>query len=891
LNTARIPRVAGGAVIVIGLGALAGWRWDVAWLTSLVPGSAAMNPVTALAFLLVGVTLWASPGPEPSAPGVWTARACAAAVALVGLVRLSGYLFGFDPSIDRLLFAARVATAGAPSRMAPQTALNLMLLGVALWVLGRHTKRAPLAVQLLALGSGLIAVVSATGHTYGTRWLYGAMAFNTALAFVIATVGVLWSRPDVGITALLASATPGGALARRLIPAIIVIPLLLGWLRLVGQRAGLYDTEGGTALYVVATIAALAGLAWGSARSLERADAERRAAEQALLATRARLEHVLASSTAVIYGNHVNGTSFSPSWVSESITGMMGYDVPTALDPAWWMDHLHPDDRARVLAEVPILFGQNRLTTEYRFRHADGTYRWVRDESRLLRDASGAPAEVFGAWMDITEHQRAEQALRESEERHRLLFERNPLPAWVFDLETLRFVAVNDAAVRAYGYTRDEFLTMTIADIRPPENVPALRDAVTRITAGHAGGWQHRKKDGSLIEVDITSHVLSFAGRPCELVLARDITARRRAEEALRASEERFRTLATTATDAIVSADQRGNVTYFNPGAERMFGYTAEEVNGEPLTLLMPERFGDAHRAGLARYLATGEARVVGTTVELAGRRKDGTEFPLELSLASRRGGAEIAFTGIMRDITERKRAEETLRRYAAQLEAANAELDAFAYSVSHDLRAPLRSIDGFGQALLEDCADQLDAAGRDHLGRVRAAGQRMGVLIDELLRLSRVTRSELCREPVNLSALAHDVAADLRRSAPGRAVELTVASGAAAEGDPHLLRVVLENLLGNAWKYTAKHPRAVIEFGVTDHGGERAFFVRDNGAGFDMKYAGKLFGAFQRLHSSAEFEGSGVGLATVQRIVRRHGGRVWAEGAPGHGATFYFTL
>jgi len=244
-----------------------------------------------------------------------------------------------------------------------------------------------------------------------------------------------------------------------------------------------------------------------------------------------------------------------------------------------------------------------------------------------------------------------------------------------------------------------------------------------------------------------------------------------------------------------------------------------------------------------------------------------------------------------MRDITERKRAEETLRRYAAQLEAANAELDAFAYSVSHDLRAPLRSIDGFGQALLEDCADQLDAAGRDHLGRVRAAGQRMGVLIDELLRLSRVTRSELCREPVNLSALAHDVAADLRRSAPGRAVELTVASGAAAEGDPHLLRVVLENLLGNAWKYTAKHPRAVIEFGVTDHGGERAFFVRDNGAGFDMKYAGKLFGAFQRLHSSAEFEGSGVGLATVQRIVRRHGGRVWAEGAPGHGATFYFTL
>lgn len=889
-------RVAGGAVIVISLGALAGWRWDVAWLTSLVPGQATMNPVTALAFLLLGVTLWASPGPEPAGRGVWTAQACAAAVALVGLVRLSGYLFGFDPGIDRLLFAARVATAGAPSRMAPQTALSFMLLGVALWLSGRHTKRAQLAAQLLALGSGLIAVVSATGYTYGTRSLYGAMALNTALAFVIATVGVLWSRTDVRIAALVASATPGGALARRLIPAIIVIPLLLGWLRLVGQRAGLYDTEGGTALYVVATIAALAGLAWGSARSLERADAERRAAEQALRDSEHRLFQILEAMPVAVfvvdaagrpyYANQASrdilGKGIVPNTTAERLPEVYQAFVAGTPDP-------YPAERQPI---VRALHGERPYVADIEIQRPD---RRVPLEvwAAPVYDQTGPVAFAVAAFSDITERQRAQQALRASEERHRLLFERNPLPAWVVDLETLRFVAVNDAAVRAYGYSRDEFLTMTIADIRPPEDIPALRDAPARITVGHAGGglWRHRKRDGSLIEVEITSHVLTFAGRPAELVLARDITARRRAEEALRASEERFRTLATTATDAIVSADQRGNITYFNPGAERIFGYIAEEVNGQPLTLLMPERFRDAHRAGLARYLATGEARVVGTTVELAGRRKDGTEFPLELSLASWKGGAEIDFTGIMRDITERKRAEETLRRYAAQLEVANAELDAFAYSVSHDLRAPLRSIDGFGQALLEDCADQLDAAGRDHLGRVRAAGQRMGVLIDDLLRLSRVTRSELRRERVDLSALAEDVAADLRRSAPARTVQLTVAPGVVAEGDPHLLRVVLENLLGNAWKYTAKHPRAEIEFGGTDRGGERAFFVRDNGAGFDMKYASKLFGAFQRLHSSAEFEGSGVGLATVQRIVRRHGGRVWAEGAPRHGATFYFTL
>ncbi|HEU5261860.1 MAG TPA: PAS domain S-box protein [Gemmatimonadales bacterium] len=880
--------------MVIGLGALAGWRWDVAWLTGLVPGQATMNPAAALAFVLLGVALLLSPA--RAGPGDWAAQACAALAAVIGLARLSGYALRFDPGIDDLLFAERLTTTALPSRMAPHTALGFVLMGAAVLLQHRTTRRARLPVQLLALASSAGALVSVTGHAYGTRLLSGAMALNTALAFLVAAAGVLWSRPDRGVAALFASPTPGGVLVRRLVPATIVLTLLLGWLRLVGQRAGLYDTAGGTALYAATMVAVFAALAWWSARSLDRADAERRAAEQALRDSEHRLFQILEAMPVAVFVVDASGRPYYANQASRDILGKGIVPNATAERlPEVYQAFVagtpnpYPPERQPI---VRAMRGERAYVADIEIHRPD---RRVPLEvwAAPVYDKAGPVAFAVAAFSDITERQRAQQALRESEERHRLLFERNPLPAWVFDLETLRFLAVNDAAVQAYGYTRDEFLSLTIADIRPPEDVAALREKVARITAGHPGGgtWRHRKKDGSLIEVEITSHVLTFAGRPAELVLARDITARRRAEEALRASEERFRTLAATATDAIVSADQRGNVTYFNPGAERIFGYTAEEVNGKPLTLLMPERFRDAHRAGLARYLATGEARVVGTTVELAGRRKDGAEFPLELSLASWRGGTEIAFTGIMRDITERKRAEETLRRYAAQLEVANAELDAFAYSVSHDLRAPLRSIDGFSQALLEDCDDQLDAAGRDHLERVRAATQRMGVLIDDLLRLSRVTRSELRREPVDLSALAEEVAADLRRSAPARAVELTVASGVAAEGDPRLLRVLLENLLGNAWKYTAKQPRAAIEFGVTDHGGERAFFVRDNGAGFDMKYAGKLFGAFQRLHSSTEFEGSGVGLATVQRIVRRHGGRVWAEGAPARGATFFFTL
>jgi signal transduction histidine kinase len=240
------------------------------------------------------------------------------------------------------------------------------------------------------------------------------------------------------------------------------------------------------------------------------------------------------------------------------------------------------------------------------------------------------------------------------------------------------------------------------------------------------------------------------------------------------------------------------------------------------------------------------------------------------------------------RELEERN---ESLRRNAAELLAANTELDAFAYSVSHDLRAPLRSIDGFSQILLEDYAAQLDEAARESLQRVRAASQRMGTLIDDLLKLARVTRAEIRTEDVDLSGMARDIVADLQRSTPERQIEFVIAPGLKTRGDTRLLRVALDNLLRNSWKYTAKQPAPRVEFRSADANGGKAFIVRDNGAGFDMKYADKLFGVFQRLHSAADFEGTGIGLATVRRIINRHGGRIWAEGAVDQGATFYFTL
>ena len=254
------------------------------------------------------------------------------------------------------------------------------------------------------------------------------------------------------------------------------------------------------------------------------------------------------------------------------------------------------------------------------------------------------------------------------------------------------------------------------------------------------------------------------------------------------------------------------------------------------------------------------------------------------------------------REVSDRRRVEEEVRRLneelekrvherTRQLEYTNAELEAFCYSVSHDLRAPLRAIDGFGQALLEDFPQDVPEDAKSYLARIRSSTQRMGQLIEDLLNLSKVSRAELQRRDVDLGQIAREVLAELRQRDPGREVEVSIWDGLTAHADGRLMRAALENLLGNAWKFSARTAAPRIEVGATRDGEHVTFFVRDNGAGFDMKYANKLFGAFQRLHAASEFQGTGIGLATVQRIVHRHGGRVWADGSPGKGAVFYFTL
>jgi PAS domain S-box-containing protein len=507
---------------------------------------------------------------------------------------------------------------------------------------------------------------------------------------------------------------------------------------------------------------------------------------------------------------------------------------------------------------------------------------------------------------DITERKQAESALERQAAR---LQEQANLIELAHDTITVRdpdsrIIFWNHGAEELYGWTKDEAVGQSshvLLQTQFPQPVEQVQQALLR-----QGMWEgelaHTTRDGRRIVVASRQVLQRDAnGQPRAILeINRDITERRRVEEALRQSEERLRTLVDQVREyAIIGLDGEGHIISWNAGAERITGYRADEIIGQHFSRFYPPEDLAAGKPARELEIAAAEGKY-----QEEGRRvrKDGTLYWAEVVITALRdpSGRLRGFAKVTRDITGRKRAEEQIRQLnqelehrVAELAAVNQELEAFSYSVSHDLRSPLRGIAGFSQALLEDYGETLDEQGKDYTRRIHAATQRMTQLIDDLLNLSRVTRSEMNREGLaDLSALARSIAQQLSGAQPERHVEFRIQEGLVARGDARLLRIALDNLIGNAWKFTSKRDHARIEFGSQGvENDQTVYYVRDNGAGFDMAYAGKLFGPFQRLHSAAEFPGTGIGLATVQRIIRRHGGRAWAESAVGQGTTVYFTL
>ncbi len=503
----------------------------------------------------------------------------------------------------------------------------------------------------------------------------------------------------------------------------------------------------------------------------------------------------------------------------------------------------------------------------------------------------------------ITERKRAEETLRRSEHKFSIMFEKAAFAASLSRLSDGRLVDVNEAFERDFGYSKADVVGKTSLELGINPNAAERQRVLDMLKArGKVRDVEMSLHtiSGSIRSFVVNMDIVDIGEEKFILQTANDITDRKNAEREVKVRDELLR-----------MTSQMAKVGGWEFDTATMHGTWTDEV---ALIHDLDPHQPTSVELGVSFYTPDSRTKIEKAIQEAIAEARP---YDLELEMITAKGihkwvrssalpvvenGVVVKVKGIFQDITERKLAEEEIhslnvhleqrvRERTAQLEAANKELEAFSYSVSHDLRAPLRSIDGFSQALLEDYGEKLDDHGKDYLSRVRRSTQHMGVLIDDMINLSRVTRQAMNLTETNLSRLADGIAADLQKSDGRRRVTFAISPGLIARCDERLMGIVLNNLIGNAWKFTAREADGRIEFGKHTKDGVPAFFVRDNGAGFDMNYVDKLFGAFQRLHPTAEFPGTGIGLATVQRIIRRHGGRVWAEGKVNGGATFSFTL
>ncbi|MFN7759800.1 MAG: PAS domain-containing protein [Pseudanabaena sp.] len=594
-------------------------------------------------------------------------------------------------------------------------------------------------------------------------------------------------------------------------------------------------------------------------------------------------------------------------YLSPKFKKMFGYeDDELPNSPETWQHLIFDEDLAKVLdcfERHVQTHGEVPFCNEVRYRHKDGSTVWVICSGQVITwDENNQPLRMIGCHVDISDRKQSEEKIRKSDAHLKTAQRIGKLGSWEFDPYSEQIIW-SDEVFHIFG--RDPAMGMpSFAEVQEQIH-PDDREHHQQVLQTAAATVQpydleirFYRCDGSLGYFQARGEpiVSTVTGQLTHLIgTVLDITDRKQAEVELQTLSDRLTLALKSGAIAIWDWNVPDNILVWDDRMYELYGITSTQF-----TSVYEAWVSSLHPDDRASGESAIQQALAGTKdydLEFRVIHPDGTiRFLKAYALVQRDPqGNPLRMIGINLDITDRKQAEAKLMHITMQLAASNRELEAFAYSVSHDLRSPLRAIDGFSKALLEDYGDKFDDEGKNYFDRIRVNVSRMGMLIEDLLRLSRVSRSEMQYAKVNLSALVTEQLAELQTTEPERQVECVIAPNVSVQADITLMRMVISNLIQNAWKFTSHHPSARIEFGVnpseSEQDGRSTYFVRDDGAGFDMNYANMLFGVFQRLHNTNEFVGTGIGLATVQRIIHRHGGRVWAEGAVEKGATVYFTI
>ncbi|HLZ41427.1 MAG TPA: PAS domain S-box protein [Candidatus Sulfotelmatobacter sp.] len=891
-----------GLAVAFGLWALAGWMFHIPRMKSILSGQVAVKANTAACFLLIGFALWILRKESLPLAAAWKAAAKLAAglAALVGLLSLLECIWGWDLGIDQLLFTAGVEDIPGsvrPGLMSPLSALGFFALGLGLLLQDSASRLRRWSSQLLPCGVSIAAIFGVLDFVLDPTTTHTHISPITACLLFLFAFGVMFARPQWGLGTLVAGVTLGGALTRRLLPAAIFIPLAIGWLRWKGQNAGLFSDWAGVASMTGLLIVLLSGLTVWTGFTVDRSDRERRQGKE----NADRLASIVECSNDAIIGKTTEGivTSWNPA--AEAIYGYSAQEVIGRP-----ISKIIPPDRQKEFDAILDRIRRNQRISHYETERVrkDGQIVSVSLSVSPVRDKAGNVVGISTITRDITERKRAEEKLRQAS-----LYARSLIEASLDPLVTIskdgKITDVNQATEAVTGVSRDSLVGSDFSNyFTQPEKARQGYEQVFAEGRVMDYGLAIRHASGQLTEVLYNASVFKNEAGEIEGVFAaaRDITRRKQVEDELRLSRERLALALKAGHSGTFDWDMQNNINQWSTEVEEVYGIAPGAFGGtyeDWEALVAPEDLATARKA-IEESLKTGEF-----ASEWRIRRRNDGEIRWITARAKvilDEAGQPQRMLGLNMDVTERKRAEEEVRRLnqeleqrviqrTAQLEAANKELEAFTYSVSHDLRAPLRHISGFSKLLTEEYASTLAPEAQHHLQRIQAGTRQMGLLVDDLLNLGRIGRHEVRLQVTGLNSVINECLSDLKAECEGRHLEWKIGTLPFVECDAALMKQVFQNLLSNAVKFTRPRSQAVIEVGQKDQGGTAVVFVRDNGVGFSMKYADKLFGVFQRLHRPEDFEGTGVGLATVQRIIQKHGGRIWAEAELDKGATFYFTL